>query len=61
MIFGVSSATAQLYDPAIFENKRIAWAIGSDYFLNLSPTKPSPTSPDIKSKCLKSGGVGARS
>lgn len=22
MIFGVSSATAQLYDPAIFENKK---------------------------------------
>jgi len=41
--------------------KRIVWAIGSDYYLNLSPTKPSPTSPDIKSKCLKSGGVGARS
>ena len=33
----------------------------TDYLLNLSPTKPSPTSPDIKSKCLKSGGVGARS
>ena len=41
--------------------KRGVWAIGSDYLLNLSPTKPSPTSPDIKSKCLKSGGVGARS
>lgn len=41
--------------------KRIVWAIGSDYLLNLSPTNPSPTSPDIKSKCLKSGGVGARS
>lgn len=41
--------------------KRIVWAIGSDYLLNLSPTNPSPTSPDIKSKCLKSSGVGARS
>ena len=26
-----------------------------------SPTKPSPTSPTIKSKCLKTGGVGVRS
>ena len=31
------------------------------YFENLSPTKPLLTSPLIRSKCLKTGGVGFKS
>ncbi len=30
-------------------------------FLNLSPTKPCPTSPAMRSKCWNSGGVGDKS
>ncbi len=48
---------------ATAENPCMPMIIGTwwEYYMNLSPTKPLPISPAMRSKCWNTGGVGVRS
>ena len=52
------------YDDGFHDDFNVSEELLIEYYdrvLNLSPTKPSLTSPTIKSYCLNTGGVGERS